>query len=122
LPVVTGVIGTRSSTAPVHQAVQHASDLIGVADDLSDLLSTEDPGIAGDEGESLGLGIGAVGDFQEFYKITIATAFGTFGDIGGNADTGAADLRDEVALTAHPTGGSGYVLHQFSGMIPDEEI
>ena len=85
--VVTGVIGTWSSTAPVHQVVQHASDLMGVVDDLSDLLSIEVPGIAGDEGEGLGLGIGAVGDFEEPYEITIATALGTFGDIGGNADT-----------------------------------
>jgi hypothetical protein len=90
--VVTGVIGTRSSTTPVHQVVQHASDLIGVADDLSDLLSTEDPGIAGDEGERLGLGIGAVGDFEEPYEITIAATFGTFGDIGGNANASTADL------------------------------
>ena len=120
--VVTGVIGVRSSTAPVHQAVQHASDLIGVVDDLSDLLRTEEAGIAGDEGESLGLGIGAVGDFEEPYEITVAATFGTFGDIGGNADAGAADLRDDVALTAHPGCSGGDVLHQFSGMIPDEEV
>jgi hypothetical protein len=64
----------------VHQAVQHASYLIGVVDDLSDLLSSKEAGIAGDEGEGLGLGIGAVGDFQKPYAVTIAASFRTFGD------------------------------------------
>jgi hypothetical protein len=84
--IVTGVVVVRSSAAAAHQRAQHVLDFLGSPDDLSDLSSFEEAGIAGDEGESLGLGIGAVGDFEKSYEITIAAAFGTFGDIGGNAD------------------------------------